>query len=102
MRRFSSIAQTHPLSGRPYIELRRKQGSQIDKALYHSLVPRPTPQQRMDYITATWNGGSTSRSGDVIHPLLWRGSGYETILPHDRDMQAVNSLGTHIMKQGIV
>ena len=37
-----------------------------------SLVTRPTPQQRMDYIT------NTPRSGDVIHPLLWRGSGYET------------------------
>ena len=42
-----------------------------------SLVPRPTPQQRMDYITATW---VLPRSGDVIHPLLWRGSGYETIV----------------------
>ena len=39
-----------------------------------SLVPRPRfSQQRMDYITAI------SRSGDVIHPLLWEsGSGYET------------------------
>ena len=41
-----------------------------------SLVPRPTSQLRMDYITATRI--VYSRSGDVIHPQLRCGSGYET------------------------
>ena len=40
---------------------------------YVNLVPRPTSQLRMDYITL-----QEYRSGDVIHPQVRCGSGYET------------------------